>query len=263
MNGCLAYPQSTVYSKYLAMPSLFFFNHMNAPNFNPAHSYVVSLVIDFKKRVINVMILSLNSLGSPVLWPFGNTWCSTPYLTFLIMFPTFLILIHFLISSLQFLPLMLSQLILTFNECPHSILVVNHVDTIDAKPHWYHQVRTLSSHLHSFHCFSTLSILHEPHTFCEASFDPLWQQDMTEESDALLKTGTWNLVDLATRKLDIGYKWVCKIKTQLDGTIDRYKAYLVAKGFTQEYEIDYEETFALMACFSSIHTLIAVSTSCN
>jgi hypothetical protein len=79
---------------------------------------------------------------------------------------------------------------------------------------------------------------------------------MTEESDALLKTGTWNLVDLATGKLDIGYKWVYKIKTRLDGTIDRYKAYLVAKGFTQEYEIDYEETFALMACFSSIHTLL-------
>ena len=52
-----------------------------------------------------------------------------------------------------------------------------------------------------------------------------------------------------------------KIKTRLDGTIDRYKARLVAKGFTYEYDIDYEETFALMARLFSVRTLIAVSAS--
>ena len=84
---------------------------------------------------------------------------------------------------------------------------------------------------------------------------------MKEELDALLKTGTWDLVDLPTGKSAIGCKWVYKIKTWSDGIVDRYKAHLVATGFTQEYGIDYEETFALVARLSSVRTLIAVSAS--
>ena len=57
----------------------------------------------------------------------------------------------------------------------------------------------------------------------------------------------------------IGCKWIYKIKTRSDGSIERYKACLVAKGFTQEYEIDYEETFTLVARISSIRTLLAVA----
>uniref|UniRef100_A0A2N9GH63 Integrase catalytic domain-containing protein n=1 Tax=Fagus sylvatica TaxID=28930 RepID=A0A2N9GH63_FAGSY len=75
------------------------------------------------------------------------------------------------------------------------------------------------------------------------------------------RTGTWDLIDLPAGKSVIGCKWVYKIKTRSDGTIDRYKACLVAKEFTQEYGIDYEETFAPVACLSSIRTLIAVSAS--
>ena len=57
----------------------------------------------------------------------------------------------------------------------------------------------------------------------------------------------------------ISCKWVYKIKTRSDNTVDRYKACLVTKGFTQEYGIDYKETFALVARLSFVHTLIAVS----
>ena len=66
---------------------------------------------------------------------------------------------------------------------------------------------------------------------------------MKEELDALHKTETWDLVYLPSRKTVIGCKWVYKIKTRSDGTVDIYKARLVARGFAQEYEIDYEETF--------------------
>ena len=82
---------------------------------------------------------------------------------------------------------------------------------------------------------------------------------MKEELDALHKTGTCDLVDLPSRKSATGCKWVYKIKTRSDGTVDRYKARLVVKGFTREYGIDYEETFAHVARLSSVMTLIVVS----
>ena len=59
----------------------------------------------------------------------------------------------------------------------------------------------------------------------------------------------------------VGCKWIYKIKTRLNGSIERYKAHLVAKGFTQEYRIDYEKTFTPVACISSICALLAVATA--
>uniref|UniRef100_A0A2N9HB99 Integrase catalytic domain-containing protein n=1 Tax=Fagus sylvatica TaxID=28930 RepID=A0A2N9HB99_FAGSY len=149
----------------------------------------------------------------------------------------------------------------TFDESPLSTPAANPIKTTAPKPCRSHRVSTLPSHLRDFHCFSAFATLHEPHIFREASSDPLWQQAMKEELDALLKTGTWDLVDLPAGKSALGCKWVYKIKTRSGGTVDRYKARLVAKGFTQEYGIDYEETFAPVARISSVRTLIAVSVS--
>ena len=54
-------------------------------------------------------------------------------------------------------------------------------------------------------------------------------------------------------------KWIYKIKTCSDGSIECYKTRLVAKSFTQEYEIDYEETFAPVAQISFVRALLAVA----
>ena len=82
---------------------------------------------------------------------------------------------------------------------------------------------------------------------------------MKEELDTLTKNHTWDLVILPPRQSVVGYKWIYKIKPHFNGAIERYNAYLVAKGFTQEYEIDYEETFALVAHISSVHALLVVA----
>ena len=70
---------------------------------------------------------------------------------------------------------------------------------------------------------------------------------MFEELDTLHKNHTWEMVDLPPSQFVVGCRWVYKIKTKEDGSVERYKACLIAKGFTQEYGIDYEETFTLIA----------------
>ena len=82
---------------------------------------------------------------------------------------------------------------------------------------------------------------------------------MKEELDALTKNHTWDLVTLPPKQSVVGCKWIYKIKTHSDGSIERYNTCLVVKGFTQEYEIDYEETFALVTRISSVRAFLAVT----
>ena len=78
-----------------------------------------------------------------------------------------------------------------------------------------------------------------------------------EEYDALMQHDTWSLVPLPPRCSTIGSKWVFKVKCNAQVEVDRYKCPLVAQGFGQKPELDYTETFALVAKFATIHTLIA------
>ena len=87
-------------------------------------------------------------------------------------------------------------------------------------------------YLTDYHCSFALSTFYEPHTYREVHTDPLWQQAMNEELDALHKNNTWDVGDLPPGQSVVGCRWVYKIKTKADGSVERYKARLVAKGFT-------------------------------
>ena len=67
------------------------------------------------------------------------------------------------------------------------------------------------------------------------------------------------MVDLPHGQSIVGCRWVYKIKTKGDGFVERYKPHLVSKGFTQEYGVDYEKTFAPIAHVTSVRYLIAVA----
>ena len=99
------------------------------------------------------------------------------------------------------------------------------------------------AHLLDYHCYIAFVTLHKSHTYCKASIDPLWQIAMKEELNALSKNHTWDLVTLPPWKSVVSCKWIYKTKTWSDSSIKCYKTCPLAKGFTQEYEIDYEETF--------------------
>ena len=65
----------------------------------------------------------------------------------------------------------------------------------------------------------------------------------------------WELVELPDGRKPVGNKWVFKLKTDEDGRIERYKARLVAQGYTQIFGMDYDETFALLRDWSRFELL--------
>ena len=87
----------------------------------------------------------------------------------------------------------------------------------------------------------------DPQTYKEASQSEQaeqWNAAMLEEMNWHLDNGTWTIVELPEGQKAIGSKWVYKVKHNADGTIERYKARVVAKGFNQRPGQDYFETFA-------------------
>ncbi|XP_048442574.1 uncharacterized mitochondrial protein AtMg00820-like [Pyrus x bretschneideri] len=84
----------------------------------------------------------------------------------------------------------------------------------------------------------------EPTSYSQAATYHNWQQAMTAKLNALQQNNTWTLVPLHAGYKPIGCKWVYRIKYQSDGTIDCYKARVVAKGYTQVEGVDYIEMFS-------------------
>jgi hypothetical protein len=94
-------------------------------------------------------------------------------------------------------------------------------------------------------------------TFDQAAHHQGWKEAMEDEMNSILKNHTWDLVSLPIGKKAISSKWVYKTKPGLNGENDKLKARLVARGFEQQYGVDFEETFAHVVKWSTIRALTA------
>lgn len=86
-----------------------------------------------------------------------------------------------------------------------------------------------------------------------------WKAAMDSELRSLKENEVWSLTDLPPGRKTVGSKWVFKRKTGADGAVLRYKARLVARGFSQELGRDYDETFSPVVRGESIRTLLALA----
>ena len=74
-----------------------------------------------------------------------------------------------------------------------------------------------------------------------------------------MKNDVWDIVPKPEGKSIVSSKWIYKIKHAADGSIEKYKARFVARGFSQKEGIDYEETFAPVAWYTSIRAIMALA----
>jgi hypothetical protein len=101
----------------------------------------------------------------------------------------------------------------------------------------------------------------EPRSINEALANEHWKSAMDSEFHALLKNKTWHRVPPRQGSNIIDYKWVYKVKKKADGSLDRYKAWLVAKGFKRRYGVDYEDIFSPVIKSTTIQVILSIAVS--
>jgi hypothetical protein len=99
----------------------------------------------------------------------------------------------------------------------------------------------------------------EPSTFVDASKHQVWKDVINEEYDSILKNDVWTVVPRPHGKSVVTSKWLYKIKHAADGSIEKYKARFLARGFSQKEGIDYDENFAPVARYTSIKIIISLA----
>jgi hypothetical protein len=109
--------------------------------------------------------------------------------------------------------------------------------------------------------YGNLATCEEPANLTAALSAPHGKSAMESEYSALIKNRTWHLVPPESGRNLIDCKWAYKIKRKADGSIDHYKARLIAKGFKQRFGIDYDDTFRPVVKFATIHLVLSLTVS--
>ncbi|KAL6269518.1 hypothetical protein ACE6H2_026429 [Prunus campanulata] len=114
-----------------------------------------------------------------------------------------------------------------------------------------------------YQCYHTtipvISAADEPSSYRMAAQSPAWVKAMQEELEALQMQGTWSLVPCPSQKNIVGSKWIYKIKRNADGSIARYKARLVAQGFSQQPGLDFSETFSPVVRHTTVRLILSLA----
>ncbi|KFK44446.1 hypothetical protein AALP_AA1G257500 [Arabis alpina] len=100
-----------------------------------------------------------------------------------------------------------------------------------------------------------------PKTYEEAMEDKSWLNAVDDEVGAMQRNETWYEADLPKGKKAVSSKWVFTIKHLSNGDIERYKARLVARGFTQTYGEDFTDTFAPVAKLHTVRVVLSIATN--
>ena len=100
-----------------------------------------------------------------------------------------------------------------------------------------------------------------PKTFRGALADPNWRAAMEEEHAALLQNQTWDLVPRPRHANIVTGKWIFKHKFLADGSLERYKARWVLRGFTQRPGVDFAETFSPVVKPATVRTVLSLALS--
>ena len=98
----------------------------------------------------------------------------------------------------------------------------------------------------------------ETYSFQEAVQQPTWVDAMVEEYDSIVKNSAWEIVPRPVDISVVGSRWIYKVKQATDGNVKKYKAIFVARGFSYIEGIYYDETFAPVARYSSIRSILAL-----
>ncbi|GJV07078.1 retrovirus-related pol polyprotein from transposon RE1 [Tanacetum coccineum] len=115
------------------------------------------------------------------------------------------------------------------------------------------------SHVSASALHQALFTTKEPKGFKSAAKDPKWFAAMCDEMKALKLNATWDLVPRPTKSNIVGSKWVFRTKFLADGTIDKFKARLVAQGFTQVPGLDYSSTFSPVVKASTVRIILSLA----